>query len=212
MWPISPAACRPVHALPFRTSPPPTPVPQKTPRIDRYGLPAPSRNSAIVPTRTSWPRCTAAPSSSARLAPTGTGASQPETTLRAFATVPASASTVPGDPTPTPSSADGSTPAAPCRGRSDRLRERPHDALGAGVLGRRHAVLSEHLRAAVDDDRLDLRASEIDASAHAPVPSCRGCPDVTLPRVPIPECRYAARRTVRAWSSAICSAGTARLK
>src|SRR6478672_9654107 len=112
MWPISPAAWRPVQALPFRTRPPPTPVPQKTPRTDLYGLPAPSRNSAIVPTRTSWPRCTAVPISLPRVAPTSTGASQSEITLRALATVPASASTVPGDPTPTPSSADGSTPAA----------------------------------------------------------------------------------------------------
>jgi hypothetical protein len=32
-------------------------------------------------------------------------------------------------------------------------------------------VLAEHLRAAVDDDRLNLRPAQIDASAHAPEPS-----------------------------------------
>src|SRR2546423_10470154 len=39
-WPISPAEPRPTHCLPFRIKPPPTPVPQKTPRIESYDLPA----------------------------------------------------------------------------------------------------------------------------------------------------------------------------
>ena len=38
MWPISPAAPRPSHGLPSRISPPPTPVPQKTPSSDRVRL------------------------------------------------------------------------------------------------------------------------------------------------------------------------------
>src|SRR4030081_1696023 len=77
-WPISPAAAspehrlaggaepppRPSHGLPSSTSPPPTPVPQNTPRIDRYSLPAPSSNSALVATWTSLPTATGAPHAS----------------------------------------------------------------------------------------------------------------------------------------------------
>ena len=54
-WPISPAEPRPVHGLPSRMMPPPTPVPQNTPRIERYSFPAPSANSAFVATCTSLP-------------------------------------------------------------------------------------------------------------------------------------------------------------
>ena len=122
------------------------------------------------------------PISLPRLAPTGTGASQSEITLRALATVPASASTVPGDPTPTPSSADGSTPAALAAAviASASARMTPFSPASLGVG---HAVLAEHLGAAVHDDRLDLRPSEIDASAHVSyLPRCVSG-DVTLPRV-----------------------------
>ena len=35
MWPISPAADRPIHGLPSSTMPPPTPVPQNTPSSER---------------------------------------------------------------------------------------------------------------------------------------------------------------------------------
>ena len=37
-WPISPAAPRPSHSSPSSTMPPPTPVPQNTPSIERNGL------------------------------------------------------------------------------------------------------------------------------------------------------------------------------
>ena len=54
-WPISPAPPRPVHGSPSRISPPPTPVPQKTPSSELYRRPAPSWNSATVATCTSLP-------------------------------------------------------------------------------------------------------------------------------------------------------------
>ena len=54
-WPISPAAPRPSQGLPSRMIPPPTPVPQKTPRIVSNCLPAPSSNSAWTATWTSLP-------------------------------------------------------------------------------------------------------------------------------------------------------------
>src|SRR3954453_1454097 len=63
MCPISAAAPRPFQGLPFRTMPPPTPVPQNTPRIDLYGFPAPSLNSASVATLTSLPSDTGTPPS-----------------------------------------------------------------------------------------------------------------------------------------------------
>ena len=60
--PISPAPPRPVHGLPSRIRPPPTPVPQNTPSSEPYGRPAPSLNSASVATCTSLPTSTAQPS------------------------------------------------------------------------------------------------------------------------------------------------------
>ena len=62
MCPISPAAPRPVHGLPSRISPPPTPVPQNTPSSELYSRPAPSLNSASVATWTSLPTSTLQPS------------------------------------------------------------------------------------------------------------------------------------------------------
>src|SRR5256885_16154753 len=112
MWPISAAAPRPFHALPFSTIPPPTPVPQKTPRIDLYGLPAPSLNSASVATLTSLPSDTGAPPTALlSSAASGKGSIQ-SLRLRALATVPASVSITPGEPTPTDASDDVSSPAA----------------------------------------------------------------------------------------------------
>ena len=46
MWPISPAAPRPIQVLPSRMIPPPTPVPQKTPEQRLAALAAPSSYSA----------------------------------------------------------------------------------------------------------------------------------------------------------------------
>src|SRR3954453_22915899 len=73
--PISAAAPRPCHDLPFRTIPPPTPVPQNTPRIDLYGLPAPSLNSASVATFTSLPIDTGTPPSGLLRSAAGGGGS-----------------------------------------------------------------------------------------------------------------------------------------
>src|SRR3954471_6665187 len=116
-WPISPAAPRPVHGLPSSTIPPPTPVPQNTPRIVLYGLPAPSLNSASVATDTSLPSATGAPSAFESSRASGKGASH-SFRLPAFATVPRRASICPGEPTPIEASADVSTPAVAAASRS----------------------------------------------------------------------------------------------
>src|SRR3954453_788407 len=108
--PISAAAPRPCHDLPFRTIPPPTPVPQNTPRIDLYGLPAPSLNSATVATLTTLPGDTGtAPSGLLSSEASGNGSPQ-SGRLPPLATVPAPASITPGEPTPTDSSDDVFTP------------------------------------------------------------------------------------------------------
>src|SRR3954449_650700 len=109
-WPISPAAPRPVHGRPPSTMPPPTPVPQNTPSSEWYGRPAPSSNSASVATWTSLPRCARVPSACSSAAPRANSPSQ-FGRFRALVTVPARASTSPGEPTPTPASASVSTPA-----------------------------------------------------------------------------------------------------
>ena len=54
--------------------PPPTPVPQNTPRIDRYGLPAPSSNSAWVATLTSLQIATGAASAASSFSAERVGA------------------------------------------------------------------------------------------------------------------------------------------
>src|SRR3954469_11471199 len=117
MWPISPAPPRPCHSWPSRMIPPPTPVPQKTPSSERYGLPAPSSNSAAVATETSLPRRTmGTPRSSRSSCAAGTGRSKPGR-LPALAIVPAPSSTSPGEPTPTPASSPGATPASSAAAR-----------------------------------------------------------------------------------------------
>src|SRR3954463_4753718 len=100
MWPISAAAPRPFHAFPFRTMPPPTPVPQNTPRMELAGLPAPTLNSASVATLTSLPSETGAPPTALlNSAASGNGSIQ-SVRLRALATVPAAVSVTPGEATP----------------------------------------------------------------------------------------------------------------
>src|SRR5579871_3450241 len=111
VWPISPAPPRPCHGSPSKIRPPPIPVPQKTPSSERYGRPAPSRYSAAVATPTSLPTTTLVPSADCRAAASGKLAPHPGR-LSACETVPAPVSTTPGDPTPTPFSAAGSTDAA----------------------------------------------------------------------------------------------------
>src|SRR3954452_7170829 len=112
MWPISPAPPRPCHSRPSRMIPPPTPVPQKTPSSERYGLPAPSSNSAAVATETSLPiRTSGTPRSSRSSCATGTGLSKPGR-LPAFPTVPLASSASPGEPSPTPARSPGWTSAS----------------------------------------------------------------------------------------------------
>ena len=112
MWPISPAAPRPSQRLPSRISPPPTPVPQNTPSSDRYGLPAPSSNSALVATSTSLPSRTGAPSAFSSHGPSSNDPSQPGR-FRASDTTPVASSTSPGEPTPIPPSESLARSAAP---------------------------------------------------------------------------------------------------
>src|SRR6185312_2558821 len=117
MWPISPAPPRPIHGLPLSTRPPPTPVPQNTPSSDLYGLPAPSLNSASVATWTSLPTNTGVPSPLDSASPRPKLPSQ-SGRLRAVETAPVSASITPGEPTPTPRSADVSSSAAAAASRT----------------------------------------------------------------------------------------------
>src|SRR3954451_5178352 len=99
--PISPAAPRPSHCLPFRIRPPPTPVPHQTPSTVLNSLPAPSSNSPCTATETSLPILTGAPSWSERFSARGKGSIQLGR-LRASDTTPVSSSASPGEPTPTP--------------------------------------------------------------------------------------------------------------
>src|SRR5262249_27410359 len=118
VWPISPPAPRPTQIFLSSTTPPPTPVPQKTPITDPYGSPDPNAISAAVPTRTSLPRLTGRPNRSVSCGPSGNASAQFEITLRAWATVPALLSTLPGEPTPRPDRASGSTPASSAAART----------------------------------------------------------------------------------------------
>src|SRR4051794_12468011 len=132
MCPISPATPRPVHGRPSRTMPPPTPVPQKTPRTERYGRPAPSSNSASVATWTSLPRCARVPSASSSAAPRANSPAQSDR-FRAFPTVPAFGSPSPAGAAWPALAGGGGGPAAPPGGapranpppQSDRFRAFP---------------------------------------------------------------------------------------
>ena len=117
MWPISPAAPRPSQGLPSRTSPPPTPVPQKTPIRLENSRPAPRWNSASVATCTSLPTRTSAPRAFFSALASGKLPSQPGR-LRAPETTPVFSSASPGEPTPIPSSALDSTFACSAASRS----------------------------------------------------------------------------------------------
>ena len=116
MCPSSPAEPRPSQSLPSITTAPPMPVPHQTPRNERYVLPAPSWRSASTATRTSLPSATRTPSSLPSAAASGNASAQ-SGRFPARATVPASRSTSPGEPTPTPASSAASTPAAAAASR-----------------------------------------------------------------------------------------------
>src|SRR6185295_9134246 len=111
MWPISPAPPRPSHSLPSRIRPPPTPVPQNTPRMLRNGFAAPRSNSAWVATLTSFESAIGASNAAPSFSPSGYVPSQ-SGRLRALVTVPAASSTTPGEPTPTATSSLRGTPAS----------------------------------------------------------------------------------------------------
>src|SRR3954470_2257930 len=103
MWPISPAVPRPFHGSPEKISPPPTPVPQNTPSRESYLRAAPISNSASVARSTSLPSATGVPNSSFSNALRRLN--EPDQSERFIApdTVPLESSTLPGEPTPTPS-------------------------------------------------------------------------------------------------------------
>ena len=129
MWPISPAAPRPSHGLPSSTMPPPTPVPQKTPSSERIAAPGAElelgvgRDLHVVAERDRRAeRSPAARRRAGRCPPSRAGCAR-------CVTVPASASIAPGEPTPMPSSADGSIPAASAASRSAA-------AIAVGDVGR----------------------------------------------------------------------------
>ena len=134
------AAPRPIHGLPSRTIPPPTPVPQKTPSSEPVRPPG----AELRTRRRSRPgrRCRGA--RACRAPPRGLVAerrSSPSQSgrLRALVTVPASPSTSPGEPTPTPASSAVSTPAV-ARRLAHRRGHRRRD-VGRPALGRRrHAA------------------------------------------------------------------------
>ena len=96
------------------------------------------------PTRTSLPSCTGAPSSSARLSPSAKVPSQPGR-LRALATVPASASTAPGEPTPTPVERGGLDARGLRRPRASPPPSPPTRRPGRPRRGRACACCAEHL-------------------------------------------------------------------
>src|SRR3954467_4948839 len=134
MWPISPAPPRPCHSWPSRMIPPPTPVPQKTPSSERYGLPAPNSNSAAVATERAFPTRPSGPPRSWRSScAAGTGLSKPGR-LPAFPTVPLASSASPGEPSPTPARSPGRTSASSAAVRN-ALASAPTTACAPPVVG-----------------------------------------------------------------------------
>ena len=165
MWPISPAAPRPVQRLPSRISPPPTPVPQKTPRIESYGLPAPSLNSAFVATSTSLPTRTCAPSASDSVGAEREGPVPVRAGCGPRRRRRSSRWCRPGEPTPTPASESVCTPAASAASTS-ALAISAATSAGPPSVGvwRRASPLTSPV--GLDDRRLDLRPAEVDAAAE----------------------------------------------
>ena len=135
MWPISPAAPRPSQGLPSRTSPPPTPVPQKTPIRLENSRPAPRWNSASVATWTSLPIRTSVPSASFSVLGQREAA-LPAGQVLAPETTPVFSSASPGEPTPTPARSSVARPrAAPPPRAAPRPspRRRPPGRRSVGV-------------------------------------------------------------------------------
>ena len=112
MWPISPAVLRPTHGLPSRIRPPPTPVPQNTPSRLSNCFAAPISNSASVARSTSLPSATGVPPSSFSSALRRLNEPAQSERFMAPETVPFLSSTLPGEPTPTPSRSETLRPAS----------------------------------------------------------------------------------------------------
>ena len=171
-WPISPAAPRPTQGCPSRISPPPTPVPQKTPSSELYSRPAPSselghrRHPHVVAERHRAAEQPFELGAERRSVPSQPGR------LRALVTSPPR--TVPGEPTPTPASSAGSISAAAAASRSACSISRG-DVLGAARGRRRAPGGAQHVVVLVDDRRLDLRAAEVDApeAGHGRLPAAQ---------------------------------------
>ena len=107
MWPISPAVSRPTHGWPSRIRPPPTPVPQKTPSSVSHVLGRADLELGVgreVDVVAEADR-RAAELLLERLAQVEAAASTRDRFI-APETVPFSSSTLPGEPTPTPSRSD----------------------------------------------------------------------------------------------------------
>jgi hypothetical protein len=117
MWPSSPAVRRPVHGRPSSTSPPPMPVPQKTPSSVRYSRAAPISNSAFVARSTSLPSETGTLRSFSSALRRLNEPAQPDRFI-APETVPLASSTLPGAPTPTPARSEVASPASSSASRS----------------------------------------------------------------------------------------------
>ena len=141
------------------------PVPQKTPRIESYGLPAPSLNSALVATSTSLPIRTCAPSASASVAPSGNVPSQSGQVARLGDVAGLARRRRPGEPTPTPASESVCTPAASAASTSALAISAATSAGPPSVgVGRRASPMTSP--SGVDDRRLDLGPAEVDAPAQ----------------------------------------------
>ena len=164
-WPISPAEPRPCTSRPSSTSPPPTPVPQKTPRNDCAPRPAPKRRSASTATLTSLPTTTGTPEA---LRQDGAERERP---VPAFDVRDLDHRTRVGVDAP------GRAHADPCQlGDADsrggrRLRDGDRDVLRdlRRAAARRRAAprAAEHRAVPVGDDGLDLRPAEVHAGAEA---------------------------------------------
>ena len=103
---------------PSITMPPPTPVPQKTPRNESKPRPAPKRCSASTATLTSLPIRHGPPELGGERRPERERRRPSPSMFATWSTVPDSTSIEPGAPTPIPARPIGSTPASSSAARS----------------------------------------------------------------------------------------------
>ena len=164
-WPISPGRAAPAPQLAVEHDAAADAGAPEDAEQRWYGAPAPSSYSASVPASTSLPSATIGVPSASTNAPRRSKLPSQPARLRAPVTVPASSSTLPGEPTPTASRSRGLE-----AGLLGRLGQRDDELgrdVGRAALDRSDvARLPAHVAVVVDDDSLDLGATEIDASAH----------------------------------------------